>query len=77
MKEAEAIAKLALENLELKEKVKTLLETLNSVNLTLVCIGGPFNDNIFCFNKEQLKYLRPILEETDAVLSDFSQSEDL
>lgn len=55
MTNEEVIAILCKENLELKEEVKSFSLALKSINGILFCVGGPLNDNIYKYNKEQLK----------------------
>jgi hypothetical protein len=42
----------------LKKANKELREIIN----TIVCIGGPLNDNNLQFNKDQLKYINQLYE---------------
>jgi len=41
---------------ELRKKNKRLQSVIRDVNRWLYCMGGPLNDNILNFNKEQVKY---------------------
>ncbi len=61
MTDAEVIAILTKQVLELRTEVNDLLENMQRIFLRLICIGGPFNDNKHKFTKEQLAYLHPIL----------------
>lgn len=62
MNNEELIAKITKENYELKEENILFKESLNHIKSLLVCIGGPLNDNVLQFNKEQRNYLHKILD---------------
>lgn len=57
MTDKEVIANLAKENLELKDKVAAQRKALEDIVSSLVCVGGPLNDNVLEFDKEQCKFL--------------------
>lgn len=62
------IAKLLEENYDLGELIKDCKESLNRIVNNFVCIGGPLNDNMLEFTKEQRKYLQGILDIAEGQL---------
>lgn len=55
------------ENFRLKKQLAELKETLESIRGKIICIGGPLNDNIRKYNKEQLMIFFYIKSEIDSV----------
>ncbi len=55
MTNEELIARQAKELEELKDKLKSREKDLRSIKMELICIGGPLNDNVLLYSKEQLK----------------------
>lgn len=53
MTEAELIARQALQIEELRDEVKMLREGISVARGHMICIGGPLNDNVLGFTKEQ------------------------
>ena len=51
----------------LNEKDETL-EVLSAIYLSLVCIGGPLNDNVLNFDHKQRKFLHQIKNEIEPFL---------
>jgi len=51
----EVIAKLVIENFDLKARIYEFEESIKSINQILYCIGGPLNDNVLNYNKDQLR----------------------
>ena len=60
MKIEELVAKQQLEIENLKEDNQRLNKALNDINLLLICVGGPLNDNFYQYNEEQLKTFKQI-----------------
>lgn len=56
---------LVSDNFNMKHKLKELKESASKITGTLFRIGGPFNDNVDKFSKEQLTTLKPIVEEAE------------
>jgi hypothetical protein len=56
----ELIAAQAMEIAELRETVKDRDERLRQIHLTCVCIGGPLNDNVLGYTREQLRTFHDI-----------------
>lgn len=54
MTKTELIARLAKENAELKDEVADLRERCRNAELVMINIGGPLNDNVLRYSKEQL-----------------------
>jgi hypothetical protein len=54
MTKDEVISKLSIENLELKEEVELLKKILSKIDSTIYCVGGPLNDNLYNYSKQQL-----------------------
>jgi hypothetical protein len=50
----EVIAKLTIENFDLKAKIYEFEETIANIKGLLYCIGGPLNDNVLNYTKKQL-----------------------
>lgn len=57
----EVIGKQAIEIRELKEQVSDLENALEDIKSTIVCIGGPLNDNYYQYSPNQLKIFHRIL----------------
>lgn len=55
MNKDEVISKLVTKTFEQEETINDLKKRINDVNSILYSIGGPLNDNVKKFNKEQLK----------------------
>ena len=51
------IANQAREIAELKEELSEYKEAMQKLHNMMVCIGGPLNDNVLSFDKEQLAFL--------------------
>lgn len=62
MTDAELIYRLSKENEELKDRIDADIEIGNEIINRLIAVGAPLNDNLLRFNKEQISYLRPILD---------------
>lgn len=62
MTDAEVIAKLAKENLEMKEALQSAYCLAHEISTACVCIGGPLNDNVRGYTKEQLSDWNEIYE---------------
>jgi hypothetical protein len=59
----EVISRLAILNLELREKLINSESRLQEIRKILYRIGGPLNDNIKKYNKEQLTTFFQIAKE--------------
>lgn len=55
---------------ELEKQNFVLLECLKKINRSLVCIGGPLNDNIDKYNKKQLQFLFTMNRNIEEVLGE-------
>lgn len=65
-KEALAIiGQQAIEIANLKEEARDLRERINKACLRMICIGGPLNDNVLQFNKDQLRLIHNIYNELE------------
>lgn len=62
------IAKQQLEIENLKGRVYEMNNVLRDIKLTLVCIGGPLNDNKLMYSKEQRKPLHEINRMIEDIL---------
>jgi hypothetical protein len=62
------IAKQQLEIENLKERVSEMNSVLCDIRLSLVCIGGPLNDNILGYNAAQRRPLHKIKEMIENVM---------
>lgn len=54
------IAEQQIEIRQLKKFKEQAKADMRKINLTLVCIGGPLNDNVLGYTKEQRKILHEI-----------------
>lgn len=76
-KESYVIAKQATELIELKARLEAIKNMAASMKLRLVCIGGPLNDNIGEYTRDQLQIFIRLLEgieyvkETSNITTDF------
>lgn len=68
MTQEELIAKITKENYELKEENKEYIEMLRDVLSYFYAIGGPLNDNVLGFDKDQRIFLSKIAKEIEYVL---------
>ncbi len=59
-KKDKLIVELTIANNELRDIVYWQKKYFKKIYQHLVCIGGPFNDNLLKFSKEQLVYLNDI-----------------
>lgn len=64
-------AQQALKIAEQEEKIKDLAVRLRDINITLICIGGPLNDNKLQYSKEQLVTFWRIHEECSINFDDY------
>ena len=62
MKKNDIIVDLLLKNAYKDEKILLMNKALSNAYNLFICIGGPFNDNKLNFNKDQLLYLRKIVD---------------
>jgi hypothetical protein len=76
MEEAEVIARLVKENLEFKESLEQIKKSASSIHSMIYCIGGPLNDNVYGYSKEQMKIFWEIAGETECILNHFPREED-
>lgn len=53
-----------------------LAKKLGDIGLLFVCVGGPLNDNVLGYNKEQKKYLAEIYALVEDCLDEFRDDED-
>lgn len=53
MTESELIARQAKQIEELRDEVTELREGIREARLHMICVGGPLNDNVLGFTKEQ------------------------
>ena len=67
MKLEDVCISLIKENFELRSILQDAKNDISTCYNSLICIGGPFNDNLNKFTKEQLCELLPILETLEAV----------
>lgn len=54
---AEVIAKQAVELSQLHKKLLAADEAIDTAIKMMICIGGPLNDNVLEFNKDQKTFL--------------------
>lgn len=54
---------MALRILELEDTLKDYKQSMENIHGLLFSIGGPLNDNIYCYNKKQLNLLFRINDE--------------
>ena len=50
----EVIARQARRIMELEDAVRQFQEGCEAIRMRLICIGGPLNDNVLFYSKEQL-----------------------
>ena len=60
MTNEELITRLTKQNEEMKDILKECFDDAQSITSSLYSVGGPLNDNILNFNKEQRNFLRRI-----------------
>lgn len=54
---------------ELEDALKSIDSFADGIRHWLICIGGPLNDNVLQYSKEQRKPLHRILEAADEIVS--------
>lgn len=62
MRKNDLIAKQQIEIEILNKRLMWAKQDKNEIVMTLICIGGPLNDNILRYSKEQRGLLHRILE---------------
>jgi len=62
------IAAQAKQIFALEAQVRAQKEVLEEIVLSLVCIGGPLNDNVLGFNASQRNFLHQIHNKIEDVL---------
>ena len=60
------VARQAVRIIELEDDLKDRDSRLDQIHRLLICMGGPLNDNVLKFNKEQRLYLKRILDLAEA-----------
>lgn len=65
MTQDELIAKQALQLAEQAEKIADYEDRLRHIQMALFCIGGPLNDNVLGYSKEQLVTFHRISKEVE------------
>jgi phosphopantetheine adenylyltransferase len=68
MEKDELIAKQQLEIENLKQRVSELDEALRNIHSSIVCIGGPLNDNQKGYTHSQLSDFGYIVDQVEAVI---------
>ena len=66
----EDIADLFTENYLLKKCLEKILTECQSINLSIVCVGGPLNDNVKCYTPDQMKDFWKINDITEFMISE-------
>lgn len=56
------IAKQAMKIMVQKKQIKTLCKCLSDIQMMLVCVGGPLNDNVLKYSNAQLVPFQKILD---------------
>lgn len=64
----EVISDLSRINLTLRRKSKERKQALRDIEMMLVCIGGPLNDNLLGYSLEQRKLFHDILKTIKGAL---------
>lgn len=62
MSQDELVAKQALRIAQLVEAIADREARLRSIDMTLICVGGPLNDNVLGYTAKQLGPFRRIAE---------------
>lgn len=71
MTKDELITKQQLEIESYKQIIADHIETFNSIYKQLTCIGGPLNDNVLGYTKQQItRDLKPIAKICESYLTE-------
>lgn len=62
MMKNKVIAKQAMKIMVQKKQIKTLCKCLSDIQMMLVCVGGPLNDNVLKYSNAQLVPFQKILD---------------
>ena len=73
--ERDLIADQAKQIFYLKNKVEDYEHALQAIRSVTVCIGGPLNDNVLGYSKEQLGPFSRILSRCEEVLRYYDEDE--
>ena len=65
MDDQERICKLLVEREDLSDEVKRLKESMTAIRGILYCIGGPLNDNVRQYTRDQLQPFFQIASHCD------------
>ena len=76
MKKEEAITILVVENLSMRQRLKEIYEMAQRIKGKIYCIGGPLNDNVKQYNKDQMKDFFDIAGYADGILDESKIRED-
>lgn len=55
----------------LKESCKEMYTTIKNIHTMMYCIGGPLNDNILRFTREQQKYLMNVGNSCAGIIEEY------
>lgn len=70
MTKEEIIVSLTKENMELNERLQLAVEVAEDIELSLIAVGAPLNDNVLKCNSAQLSFLRTILASVRCILDE-------
>ena len=73
IKEPELIANQVVKIANLTVELDELEKALKDIILTMVCIGGPLNDNVLGYTTKQLTTFSSILERAETALAELNQ----
>lgn len=68
MTREKALAEYARRSLEFEGQIKEMKEAFRNIDSMLYSIGGPLNDNVHRYNKNQLKIFFRIKDEIEGFL---------
>lgn len=70
------IAAQQLEISEMKERLANIKEDANAICLSIICIGGPLNDNKKRYTREQQSDWHRVLGFAESILSEYPNESD-
>jgi len=70
----EDLADLFTENYLLKKCLEKILIECQSINLSIVCVGGPLNDNIKGYTPDQMKDFWKINDSTEFMIDEIENA---
>lgn len=65
------IASQQLEIFEMKERLANIKKDANAICLSIICIGGPLNDNAKGYTREQKYDWQRVLSLAESILAEY------